>query len=58
MQEIRCVITTHLKHLSLNVLNNFFLICVYTSKLHGHIQILRFTYELLLIVYIGELWGT
>ena len=52
-----CVITTHLKHLSLNVLSRFFLICVYTSKLHGHIQIFRFAYELLLIVYIGELHG-
>jgi hypothetical protein len=55
MQEICRIITTYLKHLSLNVLSNFFLICVYTSKLHGHIQILRFAYELLLIVYIGEL---
>jgi hypothetical protein len=55
MQGIRCVITAHLKHLSLNVLSNFFLIFVYTSKLGAHIQILKFAYELLLIVYIGEL---
>ena len=52
MQEVCCIIKTRLKHLSFNVLYHFFLIYVYTSKLHVHIQIVRFAYESLLILYI------